>query len=292
MTLGWQMDGEWVELGREELVYAFFSTAVCRLEKGKCGRRFPRLTHALLRGTLLYKHIDAGMQELTTIWEEMKALSPAQVVADYKAPKEREEWMDAPRPDMANLTDWFVTADGESLFDQCMAAMRGAKARGCPLVLGMIEDDLDPIDEEGMPGGIGFQARDHYFDIGTLNYVLSFFSTICLRLEKGNWGKRFPRIMKELYMGKIGYRHLQEAMKEMEAIEWELQGLPVSLLVWDSDEPDKQLPNPRGEGNAQAPNLAAYFTCTEGETIFELFAVAAADARRRLCPLTMQNIWG
>lgn len=50
---------------------------------------------------------------------------------------------------------------------------------------------------------VGFSVGFYWFQIGTGDFLHSFFSTVAFNLENKKWGSRFPIIMNKLYQGKL-----------------------------------------------------------------------------------------
>ena len=65
---------------------------------------------------------------------------------------------------------------------------------------------------------VGFKVEFFWYQIGTGDFLHSFFSTIAYNLENKNWGSRFPVIMNELYQGKISAENVDKAITELEII--------------------------------------------------------------------------
>ena len=42
---------------------------------------------------------------------------------------------------------------------------------------------------------VGLQVEFYWYQIGAASFLHAFFSTVCFRLEQGNWGSKFPRLM-------------------------------------------------------------------------------------------------
>lgn len=53
---------------------------------------------------------------------------------------------------------------------------------------------------------VGFKVGYYWFQVGTSDFLHSFFSTICIRLEHGKWGSVYPKLMEELYQGCLKIR--------------------------------------------------------------------------------------
>ena len=50
---------------------------------------------------------------------------------------------------------------------------------------------------------IGFFVDPIFYTIGMGDFLNSFFSTIYIKLEKSEWGSKYPIIMNDLYWGTI-----------------------------------------------------------------------------------------
>ncbi len=51
--------------------------------------------------------------------------------------------------------------------------------------------------------GIGLNVGDFYYEIGSGDFLHSFFSTISFHLEPEGWGTKYPYLMNELYQGSL-----------------------------------------------------------------------------------------
>lgn len=50
---------------------------------------------------------------------------------------------------------------------------------------------------------VGFKVKYYWFQIGSEDFLFSFFSTVAYNLENKKWGTKFPVIMNELYLGNL-----------------------------------------------------------------------------------------
>ena len=116
------------------------------------------------------------------------------------------------------------------------------------------------------------------FFIGDGEFFFAFFSTVAYNLEKWGWGSRFPCIMKKLYMGKLSYRKVDKAKKELLTIRRELKALPVSKLIWDIEDLNKQPPW-GNDINDKVTDLSNYFVTYMGEDLFGLILAAFETAK-------------
>lgn len=117
---------------------------------------------------------------------------------------------------------------------------------------------------------LGVKYRYGLFNVGTVGFFNSFFATVCMRLENGVWGSRFPVVMRQLYWGRVEVASLQEGIAELEVIKREFLERPVSDALWvtgvgnDRVEPDYIVT--RGE---HAHNLFEYFVTSSGRSLID-----------------------
>ena len=93
---------------------------------------------------------------------------------------------------------------------------------------------------------MGTTGRYHVVSgIGYGDFVYSFFSTVSYHLEgRGNWGKRFPRLLLDLCDGGlIKNENIDELENELNIIYNELQKMPISDVVYDLEDLSKPMPN-------------------------------------------------
>ena len=65
---------------------------------------------------------------------------------------------------------------------------------------------------------VGFKVGYYWFQVGTSDFLHSFFSTICIRLEHGKWGSVYPKLMEELYQGCLKNQDLNEGLEELRKV--------------------------------------------------------------------------
>ena len=54
---------------------------------------------------------------------------------------------------------------------------------------------------------VGFKVKYYWYQIGSGDFLFSFFSTVAYNLENQKWGSKFPVIMNELYQGELSSTH-------------------------------------------------------------------------------------
>ena len=114
------------------------------------------------------------------------------------------------------------------------------------------------------------------FPIGSGEFFNSFFSTVATRLEGGDWGSRFPVLMKRLYQGRMEAVEADSALIELTQIAEEFQQLPRTDAVWDATDLSQQAP----WGDDVAPtitSLANYLWTSDGRDL-----IAVLDRALRL----------
>ena len=83
---------------------------------------------------------------------------------------------------------------------------------------------------------VGFKVDYYWYQVGTSDFLHAFFSTICIRLENGKWGSVYPKLMNELYQGRLKNQDINEGMEELGRIKKELKKFPPSYVVWDAED--------------------------------------------------------
>ena len=119
-------------VGEHELLNAFFSTASVRLEPAGWGTRFPHLMNELFEGDLPAEHAAAAAEELEVVRAELREHPPSEVVWDVYDRDRRPPWGDDISPDITDLSNYFVTADGEDLIGKLAEALDFAARKDAP----------------------------------------------------------------------------------------------------------------------------------------------------------------
>ena len=135
----------------------------------------------------------------------------------------------------------------------------------------------------------GFTVGFYWFQIGTGDFLHSFFSTVALRLENGLWGSKYPVIMNELYQGELPANKTDLAIDELIQIKEGLRGLSSEQVVWDIEDLSKQLP----WGNkisSDITDLSNYFVTSDGEDFIGIFENALKMAARMGKELKIESI--
>lgn len=136
---------------------------------------------------------------------------------------------------------------------------------------------------------VGFSIDFLWYQIGTGDFLHSFFSTVCVRLEDGKWGSKYPYIMNILYQGKLEYDEVKHAKKELLEIQEKLKDFSPRDVVWDIDDL-KQLP-PWGDNiSSDITNLSNYFVTSDGRDLIEVMFKVFEDAESEKACVEIINL--
>lgn len=120
-------------IGTSDFLHAFFSTVCGRLENGKWGSRYPYLMNELYQGMLSAEHLEAGAEELAQIKQALARFAPNQVIWNIEDLSLTPPWGDNISGDITDLSNYFVTSEGNNFFTVFSAALSKAQALGAPL---------------------------------------------------------------------------------------------------------------------------------------------------------------
>jgi hypothetical protein len=128
-------DSDWT-VGTGDFLHAFFSTVAANLEPAGWGSRFPLLMNDLYAGELGASNASAASEELAIVAAELRGLQPSEVVWDYEHRSLRPPWGDDISPEITDLSNYFVTSEGEDLIETLQAALDASARSGRPLTIG------------------------------------------------------------------------------------------------------------------------------------------------------------
>jgi len=134
-----------------------------------------------------------------------------------------------------------------------------------------------------------FTVKYYMYTIGTADFLHSFFSTVCGRLENGKWGSRYPYLMNELYQGMLSAEHLAAGAEELVQIKKNLARFASNQVIWDID--DRSLTPPWGDNiSDDITDLSNYFVTSDGNDFLTVFSAALDKARELNVPLTIRTL--
>ncbi len=121
-------DESWL-VGSPDLLHAFFSSVSHRLEPDGWGTRFPALMLHLYQGELAAQYADRALVELAAARRELAEFAPADVVWDIDDLAARPPWGAELHGTAPNLARYFVTVDGNDVFDVLTHGLVRLRAR-------------------------------------------------------------------------------------------------------------------------------------------------------------------
>ena len=134
-----------------------------------------------------------------------------------------------------------------------------------------------------------FTVKYYMYTIGTADFLHSFFSSVCGRLENGKWGSRYPYLMNELYQGMLSAEHLAAGAEELVQIKKNLARFAPNQVIWDID--DRSLTPPWGDNiSDDITDLSNYFVTSDGNDFLTVFSAALDKARELNVPLTIRTL--
>ena len=122
MAVGFKVAFFCYQIGNGDFLHSFFSTVSYNLENGKWGSRFPTLMNELYQGTLDKDNVETAIVELKKIQLELQAFS-----RDIDDLSKQPPWGKNISNDITNLSNYFVTSDGEDFITIFFNALEKAK---------------------------------------------------------------------------------------------------------------------------------------------------------------------
>lgn len=113
-------------IGSPDFFHCFFSTVYKRLENDQWGSRFPIIMNNLYQGELSFDKVEQAIQELKEMQLEFRKFDPTMVVWDFEDLSKMPPWGDNISSEIHDLSEYFVTSEGEDLFDILFLALTRA----------------------------------------------------------------------------------------------------------------------------------------------------------------------
>lgn len=136
---------------------------------------------------------------------------------------------------------------------------------------------------------VGFNVKYYWYQIGSGDFLFSFFSTVAYNLENQKWGSKFPVIMNKLYQGELNSPYILEAINELDQIKQGLSKLTPDKVIWDIENLSVQPPWETNISN-NITNLSNYFVTSDGEDFITIFNRALKKAEELNCGLKITSI--
>ncbi|QWX84611.1 immunity 70 family protein [Cellulophaga sp. HaHaR_3_176] len=117
--------------------------------------------------------------------------------------------------------------------------------------------------------GLHLSTSHYIYEIGTSDFLISFFDTIEYRLTKGFFGKKYPIVLNEFYNGNLKYENLEKAERELKDIQKRLKKFKPSKVVWDKNDLNKK--PPWGDNiSSDITDLSNYHVTSDGKVLFDV----------------------
>ena len=126
MAIGFVVRDEYYSVGSGDFLYSFFSTIAYNLENGDWGSKYPYIMNELYRGELEVESVKECLAELENIRNELKKYLPDKVVWDIDDLSKRPPWGDNISADITDLSNYFVTNEGEDFIEVLKEALEKA----------------------------------------------------------------------------------------------------------------------------------------------------------------------
>jgi hypothetical protein len=131
---------------------------------------------------------------------------------------------------------------------------------------------------------VGFSTSFYYYEIGSADFLHSFFSTVAYNLEGGHWGEKYPCLMNELYQDELAADKAAQALEELKSIQQGLKNYPVQNVIWDIDDLSKR--PPWGDNiSSDITDLSNYYFTSDGKDFITVFMNALQKAEELGQPL-------
>ena len=117
-------------IGTSDFLHSFFSTIAYNLERKDWGSRYPYLMNELYMGELKKEHVQAAIKELDTITAGLKNFKPDRVIWDIEDLSKQPPWGKDISSDITDLSNYFITYDGEDLISVLRDALVEASKAG------------------------------------------------------------------------------------------------------------------------------------------------------------------
>ena len=91
------------------------------------GKSIPRDYERAVSRHLPKEHVDAAIGELAVISAELRDLSPVHVIWDIEDLSKQPPWGNDISEDITDLSNYFVTSDGEDILTILLHALEKAK---------------------------------------------------------------------------------------------------------------------------------------------------------------------
>ena len=121
--VGLKVDNLWYEIGSADFFNSWFSTINYHLEKRKWGKKYPVLMNELYQGLVKYDNLKTLKNEILKVQKKLKKYKPNQVIWDIRNLDSKPPWGNNIRSEISDLSNYFVSSNGEDLFEVLIGAI-------------------------------------------------------------------------------------------------------------------------------------------------------------------------
>lgn len=126
MAVGFKFDCFFYQVGHGDFLHSFFSTISYYLEPSGWGTIYPKLLNDLCYNKLNHSDIPLAIKETEEVRRRLQDFLPSQVIWDIDDLAAEPPWGDNISDDITNLSNYFITSDGQDLFDLLLEALNDA----------------------------------------------------------------------------------------------------------------------------------------------------------------------
>lgn len=131
--VGFKVDFYWYDIGNWKFLYSFFSTIAHHLEKREWGSVYPYLMNDFYDGSISNNNLELLHKELIDVKNKLKKLPPNQVIWDFEDLKKSPPWGNVISTDITDMSNYYVTCNGEDFITIFEEAINTAKKENVSL---------------------------------------------------------------------------------------------------------------------------------------------------------------
>lgn len=115
------------QIGTPAFFTSFFDTIDVHLTKGLFGKKYPIVLGEFQDGVLRNENLDKAEVELKNIKKRFKKLKPSKIIWDKYDLTKKPPWGSEISDEITSMANYYVTCNGEDLFEIIFKAIAEAK---------------------------------------------------------------------------------------------------------------------------------------------------------------------
>jgi len=135
MAVGFFVAPIFYKVGSGDFLNSFFSTIYIKLEHSDWGSKYPIVMNDLYNGVIDKKKTSKALTELENLKKGFALLSPEEIVWDFENLKASPPWGADISSDITDLSNYFITSDGDNLLDVLKKALNASIEIDADLVI-------------------------------------------------------------------------------------------------------------------------------------------------------------